>query len=211
MADMYYYNDVLLPALPADILPSKPYCWIMNHTINKKYYLFMTNSDWYFLNGAIHCSDNMQYWYEIGYEDIGTATEWALKEIGFYHYNFDDNRPIIWAGTDIRNGSPDSAVIYFLATKSYQAGDKLTTDTVAISTATMTAIADAIRATKHTTARFTPAQMATEIKGITAGGNSEKSMFTSSAAGRLVEVPRGIASSVNSLDFESTASGIITE
>lgn len=73
----------------------------------------------------------------------------------------------------------------------------------------LTAIADAIRAKTGKTGSLTLAQMATEISGIQTGGGG--GMFASSAAGILPTVYTGTANSEFTLNFESSAVGVLSE
>lgn len=76
----------------------------------------------------------------------------------------------------------------------------------------LTAIADAIRAKKDTTAFFTPEQMAVEIESIVTGDTPVSSqMFMSSASGTLPNVTRAMAASQYTLTFESSAIGTLQE
>lgn len=74
----------------------------------------------------------------------------------------------------------------------------------------LTAIADAIREKTGSTEEMTLTEMAEAVSGIQTGG-SGGSMFASSAVGILPTVYKGTANSEFTLNFESGATGALSE
>ena len=112
----YYYNGVLLPELPADVLASYPYAWIRKHTTNDQYQLILAAYPWYYNSGSVYCSGGesvTEPWYNITISTAETATVWTFNKNTTDYFIVDDARPVLWSNHDIPNGSATATEIYF--------------------------------------------------------------------------------------------------
>lgn len=109
-----WYNGVLLPEIPADVLASYPYAWIRKHTTNGEYQLIFSASGFYF-NGSSAVSDknsvnNPKYVLPI---TDGTVWTVASDSEGYSSWTVDDDRPCMWSNHNIPSGSATATAIYF--------------------------------------------------------------------------------------------------
>lgn len=115
----YYYNGVLLPSIPTDILVENPYVWIRKNTSSGNYDLCFAPQPWY-INGDMYFPDIssvMSYRYTVPITTSGDATEWTYANSGtFSAYTLDSARTVMWSNHDIPNGSATSTTIYLYAT-----------------------------------------------------------------------------------------------
>ena len=100
----YYYNGVLLPEIPADVLAEFPHCWI-NSADNG---LVVAAYPWYYASGKMNIpttAENRKY--------ILHGDYWVLDktytDTGGYSV---DSLPT-WSSHDIPNGSATATEIYF--------------------------------------------------------------------------------------------------
>lgn len=105
----YYYNGVLLPEIPADVLASYPYTVMAVNEEKMQYQLLVSTSKWYFdgTNVTNESSDNEPFLYAYA-ED----TAWKEGTAGDYVFT-QEIRPLIWSNHDIPNGSATATEIYF--------------------------------------------------------------------------------------------------
>lgn len=111
----YYYNGVLLPEIPADVLEEYPYCWIRNDGANAKYNLVFAATPWYY-NGINHTKGNTSAripYYSISFSGYENAETWGTAEYSSYEFGLASNRTVMWSNHDIPNGSATSTTIYF--------------------------------------------------------------------------------------------------
>lgn len=101
----FYYNDVLLPEIPQEVLSQYPYCWIRNQSE-----LIVSASQWYYSSGSMYLSV------------IGTNTKYTISSTGdewIFSKSWNDsggygvNQMPIWSSHDIPNGSATATDIYF--------------------------------------------------------------------------------------------------
>ena len=118
----YYYNGVLLPELPADVLAEYPYAWIRDNTTSGYYDLLMSSSPWW-------CSTNTSsdvtistenytqgiQWYRTQKSAASSAIVWTFNQVWNTSGGFgaESNRPVFWSNHDIPNGSATATEIYF--------------------------------------------------------------------------------------------------
>ena len=177
MADMYNYNGVILPEIPADVLAEYPYAWIIggNSTMlllskNGSYVSAVTDS-----NFTINAPSGGRIAFTL---EENTWGEGIVKTTSG-SWNFPVSYPF-WSNHDIPNGSADAELIYYPAMPAYRVVDVFAPDEFAIKKTTLTAMADAVREKKGSTAVFTPEQMADEVRGIVTSDNlpnAEESVF----------------------------------
>ena len=109
---MYYYNGVLLPELPADVLASYPYAFIQKGTthynlvFSKVKYWYQSSDD------TARNSDGTVKNYWLYFENLADRDTWAYRNDSWYYWeSFSESA--VWANYDIPNGSADATEIYF--------------------------------------------------------------------------------------------------
>jgi hypothetical protein len=115
-----WFNGVLLPDIPADVLAQYPYAWIRKHTANNQYQLILAASPFYYYNGSVYCSAGdsaPKQWYDVTISTADTATAWTFNKQTTGSFPTDDARPIMWSNHDLPNGSATSSNIYFEGTE----------------------------------------------------------------------------------------------
>lgn len=113
-----YYNGVLLPEIPADVLASHPYAWIRKHVTNGQYQLIFGKEPWYYKSSGLYCSiDAEEPWYNITISTASEAIEWTFNKETTGYFSVDDARHVLWSNHDLPNGSATSTTIYFYATE----------------------------------------------------------------------------------------------
>ena len=122
-----YYNGVLLPEIPEDILAEYPYAWIRERAAAGYYDLILTKVPFYYdpdaatANGGMVTGPNAgtgEYaYYQIPYADYASATEWTHYATITGWFGIDAKRVIMWSNHDIPNGSATSDTIYLYATE----------------------------------------------------------------------------------------------
>ena len=117
----YYYNGVLLPEIPADVLAEYPYAWIRNNDRTGHYDLLMVSSPWYAEDADTIFSDSFSttgiQWFRI---TKSTPEEsWVFNQAWTSSGGFgnENDRPIMWSNHDIPNGSATATEIYFLGSE----------------------------------------------------------------------------------------------
>ena len=117
----YYYNGVLLPEIPADVLSSYPYCWIRNNYRTGHYDLLMASSPWYASNSDTISTANYAegiQWYRIQKTTAENAAAWEFNQVWNTSGGFgaESDRSIMWANYDVPAGSPTTG-IYFIGSE----------------------------------------------------------------------------------------------
>ena len=120
----YYYNGVLLPEIPADILIEYPYAWIRTNNDSGYYDLLMSATPFYYKNGNIGPDGPMKKWYRTRILSASDATAWSFNTNDYYSYSISDTRFVLWSNHDIPNGSATSATIYFYGSEPVPAYDR---------------------------------------------------------------------------------------
>lgn len=109
-----YFNGVLLPEVPADVLKDYPYCWIMNES--SQYSLIFGKKPWY-ANSYMNCQNSSdEKWYTIQKSSASSATAWSFSKNTSGTFSIDSSRPVMWSNHDVPNGSATSTSIYFYGT-----------------------------------------------------------------------------------------------
>lgn len=114
----YYYNGVLLPEIPADVLVEYPYCWIRKHTTNAMYQLICSPTGFYYNGSGLYDLQGViskQYNFPIG--DTAETSWTDANNTTYSGWGIDTNRPCIWSNHDIPNGSATATEMYFLASE----------------------------------------------------------------------------------------------
>ena len=108
-----YYNGVLLPEIPADVLAEYPYAVIAVNESNMQYQMLLSKSVWY-SNGTMATNDsgdNEPFLYAYAGD-----TAWTTGTPGNYGFTF-STRPLVWSNHNIPNGSAMATEIYFRGSK----------------------------------------------------------------------------------------------
>lgn len=108
----FYYNGVLLPAIPTEHLVTNPFVFIRKNNTLGTYDLVLGESQWYYNNSGVY-STNTNYWYQIPISDSESYTEWTFNKSSTNWYGLDSDRTILWSLQDISNGSGSTSVYFF--------------------------------------------------------------------------------------------------
>lgn len=114
----YYYNGVLMPEIPADVLAEYPYCWIRNNTRTGYYDLLLSQKPWYLADeDTLAKSVDATKWYQIPIASADTTEAWTFNsDYDSPTWGNESNRRIMWSNHDIPNGSATATAIYFYST-----------------------------------------------------------------------------------------------
>ena len=108
----YYYNGVLLPEIPADVLASYPYAFIGFIASTGKYQILASANPMYFdttnSNIARQNSNTEPFLYCLESDEA-----WTVGTSGNYGWSIDSDRQLIWSNHDIPSGSATATEIYF--------------------------------------------------------------------------------------------------
>ena len=112
-----YYNGVLLPELPEDVLAQYPYAWIRKNNTTGYYDLvFSVLQPWYSSSeSGIKYGTNTGdcTYYQVTISGSESATSWTHKDTLNTWFGLDSNRTVLWSNHDIPNGSATATDIYF--------------------------------------------------------------------------------------------------
>lgn len=110
----FYYNGVLLPALPTEHLTTNPYAFIRKNNTSGYYDLLLGTSCWYYDSSWSGVKPNntsdTQYWYRIPITTADSCTEWEFNQSLSSWYGLDSDRTLLWTLQDISNGQLSSSV-----------------------------------------------------------------------------------------------------
>lgn len=115
---MCYYNDAILPGIPAEMLEEYPCVFIRKNNNDKTYELGFSKMGFFVDNSpAVRVIDlGIMPRYSFP-ADFTTETAWTnTYNVHYTGWTIDDNRIPLWANCDIPNGSADSAEIYLSGT-----------------------------------------------------------------------------------------------
>lgn len=109
----YYYNGVLLPEIPADVLAEYPYAFIGYVESSGRYQILASKQTMYVANSSIarQNSDYEPYLYCSDGDDV-----WSEGSPGNYAWSIDSGRVLVWSNHDIPNGTATATTVYFPAT-----------------------------------------------------------------------------------------------
>ena len=220
-----YYNGVLLPRIPEDVLAQYPYAWIRNDGANGNYNLVFGKQPWYFdPQPALICGDNSSLpYYSIPISSYSTATEWTnQKDGGGTNFGLASNRTVLWSNHDIPNGSATATDIYFVGSEPVTEIESSTLvpvereETYAISSESLNALGAVTQKMAGKKALMTVADMVYWLNRVAfiPQGNAENTSSVSqisSAVGIVPTVYRGTAISTQSVVNFSNAVGSIVE
>lgn len=109
-----YFNGVLLPDIPADVLAQYPHIW-MNDLHNGTYSIIVAAQPWYYQSGKMNIPKSGE---NVKYTLASNTSNWvkgqSYMDTGGYTVT-DDN--VIWSSHDIPNGSATATDIYFVGTE----------------------------------------------------------------------------------------------
>lgn len=220
-----YFNGVLLPEIPADILASYPYCWIRDNGSTGHYDLLFATGIWYLVSTDTlnHNDSNNVEWYRIEKATAESATEWTFNQsFSSSGWGDDANRVCIWSNHDIPNGSATATDIYFAGSEPVTEVTETGSfpvereEAYSISSEDLNAIGAITQKMAGKSALMTVADMIYWLNRVQyiPQGNAESSFslsFDSGASGILPNVQKGTATSAFSLSFTASAVGELQE
>lgn len=115
-----YYNGVLLPVIPEDLLVEYPYAWIRNNTTTGYYDLIMSNTPYYYQSSSLYEGAGVKGlpYYRVPISDVESATKWTTYgSHTFNSWGLDSARTVLWSNHDIPSGSATATDIYFEGTE----------------------------------------------------------------------------------------------
>ncbi len=220
-----YFNGVLLPEIPADILASYPYCWIRDNGSTGYYDLLFATGIWYLASTDTlnHNDSNNVEWYRIEKASAESVNEWTFNQsYSSSGWGDDANRVCIWSNYDIPNGSATATAIYFKGSKPItEVAETVSVpverlDAYAISSVDLNALGAITQTMAGKSVLMTVSDMVYYLSTVQfiPKGNAESSLslsFNSAASGVLPDVQKSTATSSFSLSFTSTAVGELQE
>ena len=107
-----YFNGILLPSIPSEILTTYPAAVIIKNNSSSYYDLIVSEGHWRYnsnnntLNNAL---TSTSYLYRISIQNSTEYVEWEFYKLSTNVYELDENKMIIWSRNTILNGD----TIYF--------------------------------------------------------------------------------------------------
>jgi hypothetical protein len=218
-----YYNGVLLPRIPEDVLAECPYAWIRNDTQNGKYDLILSTVPFYVESASVITTGGPNSkMYRIAISAAETATEWAYNQDTTAGFGYDSSRTVLWSNHDIPNGSATATDIYFAGSEPVTEIESSTLvpvereETYAIASESLNALGAVTQKMAGKKALMTVADMVYWLNRVqyVPQGNAENTSSVSqisSAVGIVPTVYRGTAISTQSVFNFSNAVGSIVE
>lgn len=113
-----YYNGVLLPGIPGEMLEKYPYVWIRKTEGIDAYDLYFSSQPWYFKDNSMTYAGMGETSFAVAYKaPISTAADtdtWVFGEAAFYTgMLIAETMPVMWSSHDIPNGAAEATEIYF--------------------------------------------------------------------------------------------------
>ena len=165
----YYYNGVLLPEVPVDILKEYPYCWMRTNNTLGDYELIFGKQHWYYNSGMTCIDGNDELWYRIPMDVYETAACWVLKSATTGSFGIDGNRTLLWANHTIYSGSLSSVYMELKEPEPQYPDDRIW---YKIEQETLTSFADEARRIGNTTDPLSTEQMLEIFKAAGQGDGS---------------------------------------
>ena len=107
-----YFNGILLPSIPSEILTTYPAAVIIKNNSSSYYDLIVSEGHWSYnnnnntLNNAL---TSTSYLYRISIQNSTEYVEWEFYKLSTNVYQLDENKMMIWSNNTILNGD----IIYF--------------------------------------------------------------------------------------------------
>lgn len=113
-----YFNGVLLPDIPEDVLKDYPYCWIRKNESTGYYDLVVNTGVMYYNSSNMNPVGSSTYpYYRIPISGYDAYDEWVWYKETTSNFGIDSSKPVFWSNFDIPNGSASSTTIYFESTE----------------------------------------------------------------------------------------------
>ena len=109
----YYYNGVLLPEIPSDVLAEYPYCWARENSDGVTFDFLFGKYVWYCTDNIIYIEVSKYLWYTC----TADSTEMTYKTTYTDNGQFGLGNGVLWSNHNIPNGSSTSTDIYFYASE----------------------------------------------------------------------------------------------
>lgn len=105
----FYYNDVLLPEIPSDVLAEYPYCWFRLDSDGVTYDLICGKYIWYYNSPNLYTTSSKYVWYTAN----SSSDIWSYKTSYTDNGSFGLDNGLKWSNHNIPNGSATATDIYF--------------------------------------------------------------------------------------------------
>ena len=113
-----WFNGVLLPEIPVEVLGENPYVLIRKNTTSGYYDLFFSTEPFYTVDAdTISGSGITKPWYRVAIATAENAVTWESNGTSTGNLGYDASRPVLWSNHDIPNGSATATDIYFQGTE----------------------------------------------------------------------------------------------
>lgn len=207
----WYYNGVLLPEIPSEILAKCPYAWIRLNSGKTYYDLIVGANPWWCNSSKMYTTNS----YNERYQASVTDETWTFGSSYTDEGGWDIGAELLWSSHDIPNGSATASEIYFAGSypideNGNEVGkpeepEPTYDEKYTVKSEWLVSMADEVRRLTGSTDKLTPEQMETGLKGVSVGGGLA---IASRATGVLVSIPKGYALSrlmADSITFNSSA------
>lgn len=114
-----YFNGVLLPDIPGDLLIQYPYAWIRKDTAGGNYDLFVSDVPFIFQTTVQEGNQTKgRPRYQIPISAAESASGWtAAAAHDYYGWTVDESRTVLWSNHDIVSRSSTVSGTYFYGTE----------------------------------------------------------------------------------------------
>lgn len=194
----FYYNGVLLPEIPQDVLTQYPKCLIRDDTTSGFYDLFCYEYDFtYFRNKLYIAGGGTKLpWYRIAKATADVVEEWTYYQNGAGGISVGTSQPIVWSNHNVVHDG--ESTVYFAGTEAIPQNVTY----YQIKEETLTSFGDQARRINGTTDKLTTAQMLEIFEGAGQGGSGEDGELAVSLIERTVtEISSDLVTKVGSYAF----------
>lgn len=177
----YYYNDVLLPEIPSDVLAEFPYAVINLGSDGVTYALWVAENPWYFVSDLYgsklkisQSCKNQKY--------LVNETGWVLSETYTDAGGIGLGSGMVWSSHNIPKGSATATDIYFVGSEPVPDGgnepEPEYKEKYAVKSEWLVSVADEVRRLTGSEDLLTVEQMETALKSVTVGGFGHPYLIT---------------------------------
>lgn len=121
-ATHFYFNNVILPKIPADVLAAYPYVWIRKNTTSGYYDLFFNTAACYVISDTqASGSGDTKPWYQVEIATAESAAEWTYYKDTTSSLALDSDRTVLWSNHNMPKGNANATTIYLYGTQAVPA------------------------------------------------------------------------------------------
>lgn len=111
-----YYNGVLLPEIPANVLADYPYAFIFKES-TKYHTIFSKTAYWYqSRDDTVRNSEGGVLNYLITYDEVDSGLDWYFRNDGWYYWA-KATSGVLWSNYDILQVTDSKPSLWFAATE----------------------------------------------------------------------------------------------